>query len=374
MYPIGIWLFIFLYINSILHINNNIIYCLDEDTVSANLYSFLTVGDWGGASLNQQARNNVYAVSNQMAITASTMKPKFILGTGDNFYWCGIQNTSDFQIDVDWIEPYSNSALKLDWYNILGNHEYGYNVSAQLELSKILPHWILDDRYYTKRIKIGTSPSTSDSEYISFIFLDTSPCINAYRSNDPSRWDPCSTEYPTCSPDSTNDDFEGTCYFHQNILSQNCTKQYEWFKKQLDNVPKNDWLIVVGHHPIDELDIEDFVTVLEEHGFSIYFNGHIHALQQYTINYKGAYVTSGAGSLVNTPDQTFPLTIRKLNGEDIENIEKMSSSYQTVFSSKTAGFNVNTFSSDFSSLRVEYVSYTGEILHSFNVYKNGTIY
>jgi predicted MPP superfamily phosphohydrolase len=356
-----------------LHINNNIIYCLDEDTVYSNLYSFLVVGDWGGASLNEQARKNVYAVSNQMAATATTTKPNFILGTGDNFYWCGIQNTSDFQIQVDWVEPYSDSALKLDWYHILGNHEYGYNVSAQIELTKKSPHWILPNRYYTKRVKIGTTSTATNTnnEYISFIFLDTSPCIKAYRLTDPSGWDPCSTEYPTCSPDSTSDDFEGTCYFHQNILTQNCTAQYEWFKKQLINVPKNDWLIVVGHHPIDELDMEDFTSVLEDHGFSIYFNGHIHALQQYTINYKGAYVTSGAGSLVNTPDQSVPLTVMKLNGEDIE---KISNSYQTVFSTKTAGFNLNTFSSDFSSLRVDYVSYIGEILHSFNVYKNGTIY
>ena len=28
--------------------------------------------------------------------------PQFIIGTGDNFYWCGLQNTSDYQIAADW--------------------------------------------------------------------------------------------------------------------------------------------------------------------------------------------------------------------------------------------------------------------------------
>jgi hypothetical protein len=160
-------------------------------------------------------------------------------------------------------------------------------------------------------------------------------------------------------------------------MSQDCKTQYDWFQQQLDAVPADDWLIVAGHHPIDEADVEDFTTILQKHGFSIYFNGHVHALQQYTLDYKGAYVTTGAGSLVNTVDQTHPKTVAKLNGEDINVLGESaagSHSYQTVFSSKTAGFNLNTFSEDFSSLQVQYISYTGQVLHTFNVYKNGTIF
>ena len=339
------------------------------DVSSSSLYSFLAVGDWGGASLDTQAYDNVYAVSAEMAKIAAKTTPKFILGTGDNFYWCGIQNTSDFQVSVDWTKPYTNAALDIDWYQILGNHEYGYNVSAQIDLANTLPRWIMDDRYYTRRIQ------ASDNVYISFIFLDTSPCVAAYRSDDQSGWDPCSSQYPTCSQDDTDDDFEGQCYFHQNILSQDCTEQFNWFQQQLAAVPADDWLIVSGHHPIDEANVEDFTTALENHGFSIYFNGHVHALQQYTLDYKGAYVTTGAGSLVNTVDQTSPITSAKVNGEDLNNVGATAShSYQTVFSSKTAGFNLNTFSADFSSLQVQYISYTGQVIHTFNVYKNGTTF
>jgi hypothetical protein len=191
-----------------------------------------------------------------MATKATQSKPSFILNTGDNFYCkiyfssfktlkfsqlfeiitgCGIQNTSDYQIKVDYETPYSASSLQLPWYSILGNHEYGYNVDAQIDYATKNKNWIMDDRYYTRRLEI------SSNVYITFIFLDTSPCISAYRSSNPSGWDPCGTSYPTCSLSSSDDDFEGSCEFHSNIMSQDCSTQFSWFKSTLNNVPSSDW-------------------------------------------------------------------------------------------------------------------------------------
>jgi len=69
------------------------------------------------------------------------------------------------------------------------------------------------------------------------------------------------------------------------------------------------------------------------------------------------------------------MTAAKLNGEHLNNVGATAShSYQTIFSAKTAGFNLNTFSADFSSLQVQYISYTGQVIHTFNVYKNGTTF
>lgn len=67
-----------------------------------------------------------------MIKTATSLSPAFLINTGDNFYWCGIQNTTDFQVETDWVMPYSDSSLNFPWYSILGNHEYGYNVDAQV--------------------------------------------------------------------------------------------------------------------------------------------------------------------------------------------------------------------------------------------------
>jgi hypothetical protein len=222
----------------------------------------------------------------------------------------------------------------------------------------------------------------NEDNHISAIFLDTSPCIQDYRNTNQKYWDPCSTTYPTCSLGSTNDDFEGVCEFNSNILSQNCSAQFEWFKTALADVPADDWLVVVGHHPIDEVDVLDFTTALQNRGFSLYLNGHSHALTLYTIDNKGAYVTSGAGALVNTPDQEHPVTAAKVKGLDIEKNSPLrthkvattaSHTYKTIKNVKIAGFTTHTFSEDFTSLTTNFVSYAGDVVYTFAVNKSGSI-
>ena len=170
---------------------------------------------------------NVDAVAKQMGIAIKSDGSKFMVNTGDNFYWCGLKNTSDFQIKADYLDPYGPvGLLDIPWYNVLGNHEYGYEVEVQMEMAKMYKTWIMDDRYYSRRVHIGNTN-------ISFVFIDTSPCISEYRSSDPYGWDPCGTMYPTCSikdPSDHHDQFEGPCEFNANILKQDCGVQYAWFK------------------------------------------------------------------------------------------------------------------------------------------------
>jgi hypothetical protein len=89
-------------------------------------YTFLSIGDWGGAYIGQvnsaeaSMKTNVYSVSAQMATIANQTQAQFIINTGDNFYWCGIQNTSDPQIKIDFEEPFSDPALQVRWYGSLG--------------------------------------------------------------------------------------------------------------------------------------------------------------------------------------------------------------------------------------------------------------
>jgi len=244
----------------------------------------------------------------------------------------------------------------------------------------------MDDRYYTRRLALDDS-----GLYMTMLVLDTTPCLAGYRNPNPVNWDPCSTQYPTCSLVDTNDDFEGKCQFHENVVSQDCSKQFKWFQQTLASVPKDDWLVVVGHHPIDEVNVFDFTSALQAHGFSIYLNGHAHTLSQYTIDGKGAYVTSGAGSLVNTPDQLQARTKQKVDGLDIDvNFDKYTDStnprdvpppdvpsqnhtYKTIYNAKVAGYTEHFFSSDFSSMTVNYVFYNGTIGRTFTVQKDGTI-
>ncbi|GAB5367208.1 hypothetical protein AAMO2058_001210000 [Amorphochlora amoebiformis] len=334
-------------------------------------FSFVSIGDWGGAAVEgdtHTAKKNVYAVSDAMGKRASSIDAKFVIQTGDNFYWCGIQNTSDFQIAVDWLRPYAQSSLQIPWYGVLGNHEYGYNPQAQIDMTEKYKNWVIEDRYYYKRVQM------SNSEFLSLVFLDTSPCVQEYRRKDRSGWDPCGTEYPTCSLNSDpNDEFEGPCKFHQNILTQDCGLQKEWLEKTLRSIPQDDWRIIVGHHPIDECDVQDLTKVIQSAGFDLYLNGHAHTLSQYTIDHKGYYVTSGAGSLVNTGDQkggTFArnLTLNKVLGKASFPTHG-GHSYQKVWNKKVAGFTSHSFNLDLTTLTTDFIDYKGDKIHSFTVSK-----
>ncbi|KAJ8613911.1 hypothetical protein CTAYLR_009575 [Chrysophaeum taylorii] len=322
-------------------------------------HTFLSIGDWGGAALGSQYLQNVDDVAAAMASVAKTASPEFVINVGDNFYWCGITSTSDFQVKTDWVNPYS--SLGLDWYNALGNHEYGYSVESQLELAAEYDDWIIDDRYYARRVAIGDT-------HIQFIFIDTSPCVQDYRDDSASGWDPCGTDYPTCSLESTDDDFEGECKFHENIISQDCGAQYDWFVETLDAVDDDDWLIIVGHHPADEIDVADFTTAMQDRGFDLYLNGHTHTLTQYTIDGAGAYVTTGAGSMVDTADQRSPQALAKLEGRTVIGGDH---TYAPVWNQKVAGFTLHTLSDDLMSLTTDYYDYNLNVVHSFTVAKGG---
>ncbi|KAJ1437636.1 Metallo-dependent phosphatase-like protein [Ochromonadaceae sp. CCMP2298] len=348
-------------------------------------YAFLSVGDWGGNALDESfytTEQNVADVAAAMATASTAISAKFIIGTGDNFYWCGITSTTDSQIAADFEQPYSAVPLQLKWYQSLGNHEYGYSVQAQIDYMQLNPNWILPNRYYTQRIEMA------DGIFMTILVLDTSPCISDYRNSNPTYWDPCSTQYPTCSQKGTDDDFEGECMFHENIVGQDCGVQYNWLKATMYGIPADDWLVVVGHHPIDEVNVLDFTTLLQERGFAIYLNGHTHLLNQYTIDGAGAYVTTGAGAMVNTIDQEHPITKAKLEGRDVtpemrrahrkdvnatDSATYSDHTYSKVWTQTVAGFTQHTFNSDFTSLTTDFVTYTGAIVNTFDVNKAGVI-
>lgn len=335
-------------------------------------FTFLTVGDWGGNALQETSKpyhQNVLNVAKAMDASARAHGAKFVVNTGDNFYWCGVGNTSDFQIKTDWVDPFlSYSSLQVPWMGVLGNHEYGYNITAQVEMGKYYKNWVMDDRYYTRRVQLDSS------KYATFIFLDTSACVSSYRSTDPAKWDPCSTMYPTCSLSGGSDQFEGPCRFHENIMASDCAPQFTWFQQQLQKTPSTDWLIVVGHHGADEMDIYDFVGAMQKRGFDLYLNGHEHMLTHYTVDNAGAYVTSGAGALVMSGDQSHGRVFDKVNSVNLDEMANvpygLGHTYKPVFSAVKTGFTAHTFSPDFKTLTTDLVDVAGTVLHSFSVAKS----
>jgi hypothetical protein len=54
-----------------------------------------------------------------MAQTAVSANAKFVINTGDSFYWCGLQSLQDQQIAKDFTGPFA-SMPSIPWYSVLG--------------------------------------------------------------------------------------------------------------------------------------------------------------------------------------------------------------------------------------------------------------
>jgi 3',5'-cyclic AMP phosphodiesterase CpdA len=311
----------------------------NECSYNSDNITFISVGDWGGAALGGYHLKNAQETAKAMYKYAHDCDAEFVLNNGDSFYYCGIQNTSDLQINQDYTALFDHVGLP--WYSGLGNHDYGFNPEAQLELHTVIPHWIMDGRYYHRLITIN-------SVNINLVFLDTNPCINDYRGDDKAKWDPCSTEFPTCGPE------PGVCMFHENILAQDCAPQRQWFADTLASIPDNQWTIVVGHHRAEQLDNQEFQSLFDSHKVHLYINGHVHSLEHYAINGQSKYITSGAASMV-VPGNNF-LKIFGQHGRAANIWNKL----ETGFATHT--ISGNTLTTDFRNSE-------GTILHSFSVSK-----
>lgn len=317
---------------------------------------FLSVGDWGSAALGGYHLRNAHDTASAMkAYILNTTEvgqdpPLFVLNTGDNFYYCGIQNTSDPQISEDYTALFG--GLGLTWYHSLGNHDYGFSPEAQLALNETIPGWIMDGRYYHRRISI------SPSIIANIIVLDTNPCVRDYRGSDRMRWDPCGTQYPDCSP------VADPCRFHENILSQDCDAQLEWAKHTLDNITKSassrEWIFVIGHHKAEEIDVADFQTAfLDDPRIHLYLNGHTHNLEHYAVNGQAKYMTTGAGGMVIIGDNNISQLSSGINH---------SNNVKSIWSKVVTGFTSHKFINDGKTLRTEFWdAKKNESIYSFDI-------
>jgi len=226
-------------------------------------FRFLVIGDWG-----RNGQENQQDVADQMGKFARQNEPEFIINVGDNFYPNGVASTEDPQWMMSFENIYTDHALMVDWWSILGNHDYHGNPQAQIDYSKKSRRWRMPARYYTFA-----------QHGIRFVFLDTNPFLKKYVEE---------------------------AYDYADVAKQDTQKQLLW----LDNVlktSKEPWKIVVGHHPIYSAgkhgDTPELIArlkpILEKHNVHAYFCGHDHDLQHHTPpDSKLHYFISGAGSEV----------------------------------------------------------------------------
>lgn len=305
------------------------------------------MGDWGGQNNpyggTSQAREQS-AVAAEMGIIAAQFNVKFILNVGDNFYANGAQNVSDPIFNIDFINVYTASSLQVPWYTMLGNHDYGGNVSAEVAY-KGDPRWILPSRYYTFDIAISSTTT------VTFVVIDSNPISYNCPSNNPQ----------TCTGGDPN-----TVQFWTNVLSQNWTPQINWIQSTLA-ATSNDWIIAAGHHPnywIDEYSNPYITDVFNQYGVAAYYCGHVHEMEHFLVDYDTTdYFISGAGSLAKDfPGYDVPCNQCE-EDEDAKRRAKMPT--RDSWDSKLPGFALVTFDDSASKMTTTFYSYTGEAVNSF---------
>ena len=275
-------------------------------------FNFMIVSDWGWNGYKHQQE-----VADQMAKTADSVNAKFIASCGDNFQISGIASTQDPLWMSNFENVYKGLSLQVEWYPVLGNHDYKGSPQAEIDYSKISRRWRLTDHYYTMVKKVN------DSVSVRLVFIDTPPLVSEYYKK--------ASEYPE-------------------ISKQDSTKEIKWLKDVLEH-SKEKWVLVFGHHPVysaskthgntKEL-IASVKPLFDKYNVQFYFCGHDHDFQH--LHEKGKnveYIVTGTGG------EPRPASTNDLS----------------VFSKSEPGFSVISLKGD--SLNVTFVGIKGNIIYSF---------
>ncbi len=269
---------------------------------------------------NDLGRNGYYEqkpVAELMGRMAETVGPECVIAAGDVHHFEGVASVNDPLWMTNYELIYSHPELMLDWFPICGNHEYRGNTQAVIDYSKVSRRWEMPARYYTKTFN-------EDGTTLRVVFIDTTPLISKYREE--------SDKYPDAS-------------------KQDNDAQLKWLDNTLKNA-KEDWVIVVGHHPIyaqtpkDDIERADMqrlvMPVLKKYGnVAIYACGHIHNFQHIKKQGDGIdYVVNSSGSLARSVEPT--------DG--------------TVFCSPAEGFSV--FSATKKQLYMFMIDKSGKVIHT----------
>lgn len=207
---------------------------------------------------NDLGRNGYYdqkPIAELMGQMAENVDIEAVVAAGDVHHFEGVRSVNDPLWMTNYELVYSHPELMIPWYPILGNHEYRGNTQAVLDYSQVSARWEIPARYYTKVLE-------NDDITVRLVMIDTAPLLDKYRKD--------TEKYP-------------------DACKQDMDKQLAWLDSVLTSA-KEDWVLVVGHHPIyadtdkndsERLDMEKRVdSILRKHNnVNMYLCGHIHNFQ-----------------------------------------------------------------------------------------------
>ena len=226
---------------------------------------------------NDLGRNGYYdqkPIAELMGLMAEEIGPECVLAAGDVHHFDGVQSIHDPLWMTNYELIYSHPELMIDWLPILGNHEYRGSTQAVMDYSDISRRWEMPARYYTR---VYEEEGTS----VRLVMVDTTPLMSKYREE--------------------NQKYPEACL-------QDNEKQLAWVDSVL-NVAKEDWVMVVGHHPIyaetpkdesERIDMQNTLgKVLRKYPkVTMYLCGHIHNFQHIRVPDSSIdYVVNSSASL-----------------------------------------------------------------------------
>ena len=226
---------------------------------------------------NDLGRNGYYdqkPIAELMGNMAETVDIECVIAAGDIHHFEGVRSVNDPLWMTNYELIYSHPELMIPWYAILGNHEYRGNTQAVIDYSAVSARWNVPSRYYTFAME-------NDGVTVRFVMVDTAPLLDKYRED--------TEKYP-------------------DACKQDMDKQLAWVDSVL-TAAKEDWVLVVGHHPIyaetgkddsERLDLQKRLdSILRSHkNVDMYLCGHIHNFQHIRkADSNIDYVVNTSGSL-----------------------------------------------------------------------------
>lgn len=277
--------------------------------------SFLVLGDWGRNGHFYQKE-----VAKWLDIASYQLDAEFIVTTGDNFYDNGVASIHDPYWITSFENIYHYPHLFIDWYPVLGNHDYRGNWQAQIDYSQVSRRWQMPSQYYEKYITLN------NQQQVQLLFIDTSPLNPDYA-------------------------FEEK---YRNAYSQGHEEQLAWINDKLANSQAT-WKIVIGHHPLyssgkryGKTDaIKDVLEpIFEKYQVNAYIAGHEHDLQHNQIaGSELVHIVSGGGS-----------EVRPVGQYDF-----------TQFAKSTGGFVAVSLNNALLTFR--FIDHNGQLIYSHHIKK-----
>lgn len=257
--------------------------CLQTDSQTAQKVSYeqldsLLDDHFNFIVANDLGRNGYYdqkIIAERMGELAENTDIEFVAAAGDVHHFEGVASVDDPLWMTNYELIYAHPELMIDWFPVLGNHEYRGNTQAVLDYDQISRRWNMPDRYYAQSYELDNGAS------LKLVFIDTTPLIDKYHQE---------------AEESYAD-----------VAEQSIDRELRWIDSTL-KASTETWKVVIGHHPVyaqtskddqERLDMQQRLDpLLRKYGVDLYVCGHIHNFQHIKPSDSEVdYVVNTSGSL-----------------------------------------------------------------------------